>query len=58
MKPDDDKVIMTRVMFKDIMTMALEEQKRMADATCAEAVKVAYTVGVKKGSENTDTSSS
>ncbi len=40
---------MTRVMFKNIMTKALEDQKNLDDATSIEAVKVAFTEGVKKG---------
>ncbi len=48
---DDDKVIMTRVMFNDIMNKAIEDQKCMSAANSAEAVKVAYTEGVKKGCE-------
>ncbi len=49
--PNDNKLIMTRVMFKDIMSKAVEEQKSMADTTRAEVVKVACTESVKKGSE-------
>ncbi len=49
--PDDNKVCMTRVMFKNIMSKALEDQTILADATSAEAFKVAFTEGVKKGSE-------
>ncbi len=48
---DDDKVSMTRVIFKSIMTKALEDQKNLADATSAQAVKVAITKGIKHGSE-------
>ncbi len=32
---------MNRVMFTSLMTKALEDQKNLADATSAEAVKVA-----------------
>ncbi len=42
---------MTRVMFKNIMTKALEDQKSLADATSTEAIKVAFTEGVKHGSD-------
>ncbi len=49
--PDNDKVSMTRDMFTSIMTKALEDQKNLADATSDEAVKVAFTEGVKHGSE-------
>ncbi len=49
--PDDNKATRTSVMFKDIMTKALKEQKSMAGVTSAEAVKVAYTDGVNKDSE-------
>ncbi len=33
------------------MSKALEDNKNLANATSAEAVKVAFTEGVKKGSE-------
>ncbi len=49
--PDEDKVSMTRVMLTGLMTKALEDQKNLADATSAEAVKVAFTESVKLGSE-------
>ncbi len=42
---------MTKVMFKSIMSKAFEDQKNLVDTTSAEAVKVAFTEGVKKGSE-------
>ncbi len=48
---DDDKVSMTRVMFKSIMTKAIEDQKTLANATSAEAVKVSFMKGVKHVSE-------
>ncbi len=49
--PHEDKVLMTRVMFKNIMAKALEDQKNLADVTSVEAIKVAFTKGVKHGSE-------
>ncbi len=49
--PDDDKVCMTRDMFKNIMAKTLEDQKCLADAITAGAVNVGFMVGVKKGSE-------
>ncbi len=48
---DEYKVSMIRAMFTSIMSKALEDQKNLADATCAEAVKVAFTEGIKHGSE-------
>ncbi len=42
---------MTRVMFKNIMAKALEDQKNLADVTSTEATKVAYTKGVKHRSD-------
>ncbi len=48
---DDDKVSMTRVMFKDIIAKAREEQKSLADANSQEAIKVAFTEGVKHASD-------
>ncbi len=38
-------------MFKTIMAKALEDQKSLTDATSAETVKVAFTEGVKQGSD-------
>ncbi len=44
--PEEDKVLMTRSMFKNIMAKALEDQRKLADVTSAEAVKVAFMKGV------------
>ncbi len=49
--PDEDKVSMIRVKFTSLITKALEGHKNLADVTSAEAVKVAFTEGVKHGSE-------
>ncbi len=42
---------MTRSMFKNIMAQALEDQKKLADVTSAEAVKAIFTKGVEHRSE-------
>ncbi len=42
---------MTRAMFMSLMTEAPEDKKKLADATSSHAVKVAFTEGVKHGSE-------
>ncbi len=44
--PADDKVSMNMDMLDNIVTTALEDEKRLANATTA-----SFTVGVKKGSE-------
>ncbi len=49
--PDEDKVLMTRFMFKNIMAKALEDQKNLADVTSAEAVEMTFTKGVKHRSD-------
>ncbi len=38
-------------MLKDIVANALEEQKRLSDATSKEAAKSAFSEGMKNGSE-------
>ncbi len=48
--PEEEQFSMGRSKFKDIMAKALEYQKNLADATIAEAIKVAFTKGVKHGS--------
>ncbi len=48
---DDDKVSMNRAMFTSLMAKALEDHTNLANATNGEAVKVAFTEGVKHGSE-------
>ncbi len=49
--PEEERVSMTRSKFKDVMAKALKEQKNLADATSAEAIKAAFMKGVKHGSE-------
>ncbi len=49
--PDKGNFSMTMSKFKDIMAKALEDQKNLADATSAEAIKAAFTKGVKHRSE-------
>ncbi len=49
--PEEEKVSMTRSMFKNIMAQALEDQKKLADVTSAEEVKAVFTKGVKHRSE-------
>ncbi len=49
--PSDEKISMTRTMFKSIMAKALEEQKVLADETSTQVAKVAFTEGVKQGSQ-------
>ncbi len=41
----------TRDMLKNIVSNSLEEQKKQADASSKEAIKSAYTEGIKKGCE-------
>ncbi len=48
---DEEKFSITRFKFKDIMVKVLEDQKNLADATSAEAIKAAFTKGVKHRSE-------
>ncbi len=48
---EEEKFSMTRSRFKDIMGKSLEDQKNLADTTSAEAIKAAFTKGVKHGSE-------
>ncbi len=48
---EEDMVLMTRVMFKNIMSKALEDQQNLADVTSAEAVKVSFMKGVKHRSD-------
>ncbi len=49
--PYDENISMTRSMFKSIMTKALEEKKLLADETSMQVAKVAFTEGVKPGSQ-------
>ncbi len=50
-KTTDDNKSLTRDMLRRIISDALEEQKRLADAATAEAIKVAFSDGIKKGSQ-------
>ncbi len=49
--PDDDKIVMTRAKFESIMAKALEDHKVLADENTTQVAKVAFTEGVKQGSE-------
>ncbi len=49
--PDDENISMTRSMFKSIIAKALEDQKLLADETSTQVAKVAFTEGVKQGSQ-------
>ncbi len=49
--PVEDSISMTGDMLKNIVANALEEQKKLADANSKEAIKTAYTEGMKKGCE-------
>ncbi len=42
---------MTRDMLRSIVSNALEEQKRLVDATTAETIKAAISEGIKTGTE-------
>ncbi len=48
--PDDDDMHMTRSKFSSLVTQALEQQIAIDNQTSAEAVKFAYTKGLKHGS--------
>ncbi len=47
----EDSISVTRDMLKNIVSNALEEQKKQADASSKEAIKSAYNEGIKKGCE-------
>ncbi len=48
--PDDDDIHMTRSKCSSLVTQALEQQIAIDNQTSAEAVKFAYTEGLKHGS--------
>ncbi len=52
---DEEKVSMTRTMFKSIMTKAQEDQKVLADETSTKIAKVSFTEGIKEGSNDRHT---
>ncbi len=52
---DDEKISMTRTMFKSIMAKALEEQKVLADETSMQVAKVAFYRRGKTGLPETGT---
>ncbi len=50
-KTTDHNISMTRDKLRSIVSNALEEQKSLVNATRAEAIKAAFSEGIKKGSE-------
>ncbi len=50
-KTTDDNICLTRDILRSIFFNALEEKKKLVDATIADAIKIAFSVGIKKGSE-------
>ncbi len=50
-KTTDDNISLTRDMLRSIVSNALEEQKRLADVNITEAIKSAFSDGIKKESE-------
>ncbi len=50
-KTTEDNISFTRDMLQSIVFNAFEEQKRMVDATPAEAIKVDFSDGIKRGYE-------
>ncbi len=49
-KTTDDNISLTRNMLRIIVSNALEEQKKLADVNIADAIKLAFSDGIKKGS--------
>ncbi len=47
----DDNISLTRDMLRSIISNALEQQKRVVDATTAEAIKVDFSEGIKRVSD-------
>ncbi len=48
---DEDKVSITSAMLMSLITKALGDKKNLTDMTSAQAVKVAFTEGIKHRSE-------
>ncbi len=48
-KTTDDNISLTRDMLRSIISSALEEQKKLLDVTTADAIKCAFSEGIKKG---------
>ncbi len=50
-KTTDDNISLTREMLRGMFSNTLEEQKKLVDVTTADAIKCAFSDGIKKGSE-------
>ncbi len=50
-KTTDDNISSTREILRNIVSNALEEQKKLADVNITETIKCAFSDSIKKGSE-------
>ncbi len=50
-KTTDDNISLTREILRSIVSNALEEQKKLVKVTTADAIKCAFSDGIKKRSE-------